>query len=47
MTYEEFVKLHSLNPRAPDSREQYRQYMKAFEQMSEIVKVAHLDEIRH
>lgn len=47
MTYEEFVKLHSLNPHAPDSREMYRQYMLAFEQMSEIVKVAHLEEVAH
>lgn len=47
MEYDEFCQLHKLNPHAPDSREQYRQYCEAFERMSEIVQTAHLEEIQH
>ena len=45
--YEEFCKLHELNPRAPDSREQYQQYMALFNQMSEVVQAAHLNDVQH
>ena len=47
MDYEEFCKLHELNPRAPDSKEQYQQYMQLFKAMAEVVQAAHLDDVRH